>query len=102
MRKLKYCNFCCNASVEPDLTHDNDLSFLSVGKSIKGHSMYIRSGDNLPTAIIVSEFNDILRYNTDVCIYAPKYCPECGRHLFENKFDKENPAPVDAENGTQK
>ncbi len=87
MRKLKYCDFCCNASVESDLTHENDLSFLSVGKSIKGHSMHFRSGDNKPTAIVVSECDDSFQLNIDVCIYAPKYCPECGRRLFENKFD---------------
>lgn len=29
MRKRKYCEFCCNATVEPGLNHDNDFSSMS-------------------------------------------------------------------------
>lgn len=87
MSKSKYCNFCCNASVDSDLNHDNDLSYLPVGKSSYFHSMYIRSGNHRSTAIVVSRWSDELQMNVDVAVYAMKFCPECGRYLFENDSD---------------
>lgn len=76
---MSYCEFCCNARVEPDLDFDNDLSYCSVGDSVAdGYSMFIRSGNDKPTAIIVSHgANDIIYYKM-------RYCPNCGRRLFEN------------------
>ncbi len=80
----KYCKVCCNAAVEPELNSDNDLSYTSVGKSAVNHSMFIRSGNNFPTALIVSEWNNELERNVDIATYVMKYCPECGRKLIEN------------------
>lgn len=85
MSEQKYCKYCCNASVEPELTHDNDLSYLTVGKSLEGTNLYFRSGNGQPTAIVVSQWNQDRNENEDVAIYEMKYCPECGRKLIENK-----------------
>lgn len=79
-----YCCACCNAVVEPELTSDNDLSYIGVGKMFDGYSMFIRSGDNKPTALIVSKFDKTVSRNIDIGIYKMKYCPECGRKLIEN------------------
>lgn len=77
------CRFCLNAFVDKTLTPDNDLSYLSIGFCERGRSMCIRSGDGRPTLILVSEaVNGI---NVDVAVYKPKFCPECGRELLENK-----------------
>ena len=83
--KSKYCNYCCNATVEPELNSDNDFSYMSVGKTVGKHLMYIRSGNNLPTAIIVSEWDNKIQRNVDIGTYVMKYCPECGRKLIENR-----------------
>ena len=79
-----YCHVCCNATVEPELTSDNDLSYISVGKTTEGYGMHIRSGDGKPTALIVSKWEESLRRNIDVGVYKMKFCPECGRRLIEN------------------
>lgn len=75
---MSYCKFCCNAYVEPALDTDNDLGYCSVGDSADGYSMFIRSGDGRPTAIVVSHGSE------DVIYYKMRYCPNCGRRLFEN------------------
>lgn len=79
-----YCHVCCNATVEPELTSDNDLSYISVGETTEGYGMHIRSGDGKPTVLIVSKWEESLGRNIDVGIYKMKFCPECGRRLIEN------------------
>lgn len=80
---MNYCKFCCNAYVEPALDIDNDLGYCSVGDSVTdGYSMFIRSGNDKPTAIIVSHGSN------DIIYYKMRYCPNCGRYLFENEKGK--------------
>lgn len=47
--------------------------------------MFIRSGDNRPTALIVSKWDKDLGYNIDIALYEMNYCPNCGRKLIENE-----------------
>lgn len=83
--EVQVCEFCLNASVDDELTSDNDLSFLPVGKILKeGYSMYIRSGANKPTALVISAWDKARQVNEDIAIYEMRYCPNCGRYLFEN------------------
>lgn len=82
---VKYCKYCCNATVEPKLTPDNDLSYMSVGATEQEYSMFVRSGSNLPTAIITSRWSEKFNHNVEMGIYVPKFCPECGRRLIENE-----------------
>lgn len=84
MKVQVFCKFCLNASVDDELTSDNDLSFLPVGKVLEGYSIYIRSGSNKPTALVISAWNKTRQVNEDIGIYEMKYCPNCGRYLFEN------------------
>lgn len=84
MNNISYCCFCCNAEVEPELSPDNDLSYLRVGSADKEYNMFIRSGNGSPTVLMVSKFDNTINQNVDIAIYKMKYCPECGRKLFEN------------------
>ncbi len=79
-----YCRVCCNAAVEPELTPNNDLSYVSVGKVEKGYGLHIRSGDSKPTALVISKWEESLGRNVDIGVYKMNYCPECGRRLIEN------------------
>lgn len=83
--KMKYCRYCCNSSVEPGLSEENDLSYLQVGKCPPGFNMYIRSGDARPTSIVLSMWEEKSQRNIDIAHYDMKYCPECGRRLIENE-----------------
>ena len=85
MRKRKYCEFCCNATVEPELNHDNDFSSMSVGNTDDGFNMYLTTGYNRPTVIEVSMWNEKHKINNTIARYKMKYCPECGRKLIENE-----------------
>lgn len=78
------CRFCDNAFTNPNLTIYNDLSYCSVGFSEKGYALYIRSGHCRSTSLVVTRFGAGLGLNQDVAFYSMKYCPECGRRLFEN------------------
>lgn len=84
LENRNYCHCCCNACVEPELNHKNDLSYISVGKTDNEHGLHIRSGDNKPTALIITKWDKNINQNIDVGIYEMKYCPECGRKLIEN------------------
>lgn len=79
---MKCCGYCLNATVDSSLDSDNDLSYCDVGLSQSGYSMHIRSGNNKPTSLIVSRAYH--GRNFAVAVYDMKYCPECGRRLFEN------------------
>lgn len=81
---MKYCKFCCNAVVEPELTPDNDLSYHTIGETDNGFNMYFRSGGNRPTVIEVSQWNQQQKQNFDIGVYKMNFCPECGRKLIEN------------------
>lgn len=79
-----YCHACCNATVEPELTSDNDLSYISVGETAKGYGLYIRSGDGKLTVLVVSKWKEDIGCNVDIGVYKMNFCPECGRMLIEN------------------
>lgn len=81
---MKYCKFCCNAVVEPELTPDNDLNYHTIGETENGFNMYFRSGGSRPTVIEVSQWNQQRKQNFDICVYKMNFCPECGRKLIEN------------------
>lgn len=78
------CVYCTNAYTDDELDHDHDLSMISIGESEKGLNMFFNTGDNRPTNIDVLQWSDKYKQNLTVCLYVPKYCPECGRRLFEN------------------
>ena len=80
----KFCYFCHNASVDPELNSDNDLSYLSLGVMSKGYSMHMRSGAGTHTVLIISKLDKFINQTYDIGIYKMKFCPECGRKLIEN------------------
>lgn len=89
------CRFCLNAYSDPEgeLTPDNDLSYSTIGFSVKGHRLMLGCGNHEPLRIVASDwkqypaksksYDGISGGWTDVAIYYPKFCPECGRKLEE-------------------
>lgn len=85
------CYMCNNANVDPELTHDNDLSYHSIGATDKEHRMMFRSGARRPTEIEIEKRVQRKDRAWDLIgFYRPKYCPECGRELIENKQREED------------
>lgn len=81
---MNACAMCNNANTDSTLNENNDLSYIGVGKCLTNYSMFIRSGDNRPTAIVVQHWDELLRQNVTICDFKLSYCPICGRKLFEN------------------
>ena len=79
------CGMCNNAFVDPELRPDNDLSYFTLGDSVDGKRMMLRSGAGKPVEIIMEEFDrKSMRWGVVGC-YIPKFCPNCGRKLVENE-----------------
>lgn len=84
---MEACNFCFNSKTDlsGELNENNDFSSISIGSTPSSYRMAINSGDGKPTNIDVMTWSDTYKQNICVCYYVPKYCPECGRYLFENE-----------------
>lgn len=78
------CKYCDNAYTNEELDHDNDFSSCGIGSIEKGHSMFMTTGAYRSTVIEILKWDDNNQRNHTLGIYVPKYCPECGRELFEN------------------
>lgn len=83
MEKNCPCKMCLNATVDGDLRHDNDLSYIGIGDCNPGLRMMFKTGDGRPTEIVVERWDSVCGWNT-VGVYRPAYCPNCGRLLVEN------------------
>lgn len=87
----KHCDFCLNA-FNSDIEQGFDSCSISVGSVSEGYRMYINSSScyQAPVHISVDTWREYAYYrghkgcNVDIAIYAPKYCPECGRRIKEN------------------
>lgn len=84
VEETKGCKYCNNATVDPQLNCENDLSYCGIGSSIPGDGAFIRSGGGRKTAIIFDRWDEKGKINHTVGVYIPKFCPECGRWLLEN------------------
>lgn len=78
------CRFCHNATVDGDLTSENDFSSCGIGSMDKGYLMYLSTGGGRPTELEVFRWNVTNQRNDLIGSYRPKFCPECGRKLVEN------------------
>lgn len=80
------CGYCDSAKVNPELSDDNDYSAMCIGKCYDGYRLMLCSGWGRPTRIEVEKWdNDEWRRIGE---YLPKYCPECGREIFEYNQSK--------------
>lgn len=79
------CRFCTNANTDPELDHTNDLSYMGIGDCEKGYTVFFRTGANRPTAILFEDRINLQSASHLAGLYIPKFCPECGRELVENK-----------------
>ena len=79
------CHYCDNATTNPSLTPDTDLSYYGIGMAEQGTAIRFRSGDNRPTAIVIDRWDETTQRNVQIGLYVPKFCPECGRYLRENE-----------------
>ena len=83
MVEMNACYMCDNAYTNPELDSDHDLSYISIGKCIRGYRMFMRAGDGRSTTILIEKWIE----GTGWCAigdYQPQYCPNCGRRLKEN------------------
>jgi len=82
------CYLCENAYTNPELTSGIDLSFYTIGKCEPGFRILFETGGGRPTAIIFEvQKADVMQ---TVGYYCPRFCPNCGRELAENKKKKED------------
>ena len=79
------CFMCTNAHTDPDLTSNDDLSYITIGDSLPKKRMMFRTGDGRTTQIITEEFDEKSGCWQLVGFYRPKFCPNCGRELIENR-----------------
>lgn len=78
------CKMCDNAYTNPDLTSDNDLSYISVGDCADGYRILLRTGDARFT-VLEFEGRGQDRCWCSLGHYRPNFCPNCGRRLRENE-----------------
>lgn len=81
MNKLTPCCMCDNAKVDNELTDDNDLSFITIGKSAVNYRMMFAAGNGVPPRIILEHHNG-WEWET-IGKYLPRFCPNCGREITE-------------------
>lgn len=82
-KELKPCYMCDNARVNSELTDDNDLSYISVGKALDGFNIMIGAGNNRPLRIEFEKWDKTRNEMVVVGRYYPDYCPNCGRKIQE-------------------
>lgn len=80
-----YCGFCYNRFVDHELDESNDASSIMVGQTAESYSIFIDTGWNFKTRLHLMKWNKEHQQNETIGIYVPKFCPECGRKLFENE-----------------
>lgn len=70
------CYMCDSARTNEELTDDNDLSCISVGRMEKGYRMMLCAGDGKPLRLEVETWIDGQWHV--IGVYNPPYCPNCG------------------------
>lgn len=78
---LQPCHMCMSAANTEGLTEDNDLSYFSIGDTLKDYRILIGSGDGKAPRILFEQKGS--KGMDLVGIYYPKYCPNCGRKITE-------------------
>lgn len=68
------CKYCDNTTI--------DSQSISIGATGKNTKMFIRTGGNRPTRIVVNQWDDYFQCDEIIAVYKMKYCPECGRKLI--------------------
>lgn len=81
----KICSYCLNATVDSDLTSDNDLSYIPVGCCKEPYSIFMKTGNGGPTVILFEDRN-IQTPSRLAARFYPRFCPFCGRELIENEI----------------
>lgn len=82
------CFLCDNARVNDDLTDRNDLHYRTVGDSDDGFRVMVGAGWGRPLRILFEQRRRVHPSWSEeswvtVGIYEPKFCPNCGRELWE-------------------
>ena len=89
--KSLVCRFCDNARINDDLTDDNDFSSICVSYNDKDKTrVMISSGWGKPLRIEFEQWDNKFQVWVLKNRYYPKFCPECGREIFEFKKECEN------------
>lgn len=77
------CYVCNNARLDPELTDYNDFNSGTIGSFSKDCRIMLTSGFGNPLRIEIARWNDSIQQWVDIGIYYPKFCPECGREIWE-------------------
>lgn len=83
--RLSACYMCDNARVNPceELDDYNDLSCISIGDMADSRRLIFCSGAGKAPRIEYDEWNEQLKLWLTMGIYYPKFCPNCGRKIYE-------------------
>lgn len=84
------CRFCDNARINENLTDENDYSAISVGHCMDGFRMMFCSGFGMPPRFEIEQKRNNNNKEEMYVIgeYRLKYCPNCGRKIFE--YERKN------------
>lgn len=87
MKQINPCYMCDNARINDDLTDETDFGSFSLGSFNcdfdKGYHAMISTGYSKPLRVKFSHYNEKIREWEIVGIFYPKYCPNCGREIYE-------------------
>lgn len=91
-----FCSYCLNATQCEDLDETNDFSSCGIGENAESRGTWLMldsskvGGVNIQARQVWLEKDGGDNYIHCVARYYPKYCPECGRLLKENKEYRED------------
>lgn len=83
MGRKKACFFCDNAIINPELDSNSDYACKVIGDMPDRYRLCLCTGFGKPTRIEYDVFNDQYGMWCTHGVYYPKYCPECGRKIYE-------------------
>lgn len=83
LNKIEPCYLCDSARLTDDLEDYNDFSSSVIGSFSHDCRIMLSSGNGKPLRIDIARWNNESQRWVDIGIYYPKYCPECGRKIWE-------------------
>lgn len=81
------CYLCDNARLNNGLEDYNDFSSSCIGSFSQDCRIMLTSGSGKPLRIEIARWCEEAERWVDIGFYYPKFCPECGREIWEYEND---------------